>query len=139
MDNTNFRKIDPYALENYINTNFSTRQAFCDSIGRSDSWLHESIRRRSMSLTDIMAIKGAHGIDITYKEPPTETNVFQKEILLTLKEMSLHLKNIEESINANGIGLFQSIELQQKILATMQRTNKPVAYINTSPSREKVR
>ncbi len=133
---SNFKKIDPYVLENFIITNFSTRQAFCDSIGRSDSWLHESLRRRSMSITDIMAIKGAHGIDVTYKEE-SGPDLFQKEMLLTLKEMNLHLKNIEESMNANGIGLFQIVELQQKILATMQRTNKPVAYI--SRTGEKVR
>ena len=61
--------IDAAKLENYILKNFSSRQAFCNRIGRSDSWMNESLKRGHMSLTDVMAIKGAYGIDIAAKEP----------------------------------------------------------------------
>ena len=135
MDNKTFRRIDRYELESFILENFSSRQAFCDKIGRSDSWLHESLKRRAMSVTDIMAIKGAYGIDITEEEPElsvnSESENIQKAVLKEIKKQSELLSQIAEDMRTMGIGVFQLIDIQNELLASQKNKPKPVAYLNS--------
>ena len=133
MENKSFRRIDRYKLENFILENFSSRQSFCDAIGRSDSWLHESLKRRSMSITDVMAIKGAYGIDVTEEEPITsdiESENLQRAILNELKKQNELLTKLTEDIQTTGIGVFQLIDIQNEYLKLQKNRPKPVAVLN---------
>ncbi len=123
--------IDRYKLETFISQNFSTKIAFCKSVGRSDSWLCESLKRRRMSLNDVLAIKGAHGIDITVEKSKEVNDVEIVDLLQSLlneqSETNRLLNEILHSVDATEVGVEQILDSCDKVLKPIE---KPKAYFN---------
>lgn len=148
MEITNrYKKIDNVKLENFIMENFLTKQSFCDTIGRSDSWLHESLKRKSMSMTDIMAIKGAHGLDIL---APREEEVKEKDsrtediseikdlltrILAGINKTNEYLNTLNVATDTVNVGMDIIFDNQEKMMRIMQAKNNQRPVVNITKSK----
>ncbi len=135
MDTRNsFRPINRIKLENYIIKNSSSRTSFCEKIGRSDSWLSESLRRGCMSVTDIMAIKGAYGIDIEDTTPKNEEDDVKSllaQILIGVNKTNEYLSYLSIDIASINLSLDMLDENQKKIIAKQNQIQRPKACLPT--------
>lgn len=64
-------KVDLVQLEG-LRRSFPTVKEFTSTIGRSDSWYSDVTITGTMHITDALAIKALHGVDVIITEPEPE-------------------------------------------------------------------
>ena len=64
MRNGRYVGIDADKLNRFILKNFHSREAFANTIGRSDTWLVNTLKRGACAMSDVIAIKTVHKLDI---------------------------------------------------------------------------
>lgn len=106
---------------------FSTEQEFAETIGRSNTWLYNVKKSGIMGMTDALAIKGVHGIDVVIeKEKEEETKEEKKEnnneLTEKLDEINTNIKELTTTVSRLG-------NVNMQILEEFHKLNKEL--INT--------
>ena len=106
---------------------FSTEQEFAETIGRSNTWLYNVKKSGIMGMTDALAIKGVHGVDVVIeKEKEEETKEEKKEnnneLTEKLDEINTNIKELTTTVSRLG-------NVNMQILEEFHKLNKEL--INT--------
>ena len=106
---------------------YKTEQEFAESIGRSNTWLYNVKKSGVMGMTDALAIKGVHGVDVTIEKQKEEEKKEEK------KENNNQLEEKLDEINANIKELTTTVSrlgnVNMQILEEFHKLNKEL--INT--------
>ena len=106
---------------------FSTEQEFAETIGRSNTWLYNVKKSGIMGMTDALAIKGVHGVDVVIeKEKEEEVKEEKKEnnneLTEKLDEINTNIKELTTTVSRLG-------NVNMQILEEFHKLNKEL--INT--------
>ena len=106
---------------------FDTEQEFAETIGRSNTWLYNAKKSGTMSMTDALAIKCVHGVDVIVEKAEEEEEKEEK------KENNSDLTGKLDEINANIKELTTTVSrlgnVNMQILEEFHKLNKEL--INT--------
>lgn len=109
---------------------FNTEQEFAETIGRSNTWLYNVKKSGIMGMTDALAIKGVHGVDVIIEK---EEEVKEEEAKEEKKENNNQLTEKLDEINANIKELTTTVSrlgnVNMQILEEFHKLNKEL--INT--------
>lgn len=104
---------------------FDTEQEFAETIGRSNTWLYNVRKSGTMGMTDALAIKCVHGVDVIIEK--------EEEVKEEKKESNNQLKEKLDEINANIKELTTTVSrlgnVNMQILEEFHKLNKEL--INT--------
>lgn len=104
---------------------FDTEQEFAETIGRSNTWLYNVRKSGTMGMTDALAIKCVHGVDIIIEK--------EEEVKEEKKENNNQLTEKLDEINANIKELTTTVSrlgnVNMQILEEFHKLNKEL--INT--------
>ena len=104
---------------------FDTEQEFAETIGRSNTWLYNVRKSGTMGMTDALAIKCVHGVDVIIekeeevKEEKKENN---NQITEKLDEINENIKELTTTVSRLG-------NVNMQILEEFHKLNKEL--INT--------
>lgn len=104
---------------------FNTEQEFAETIGRSNTWLYNVRKSGTMGMTDALAIKCVHGVDVIIekeeevKEEKKENN---SDLTGKLDEINANIKELTTTVNRLG-------NVNMQILEEFHKLNKEL--INT--------
>ena len=106
---------------------FSTEQEFAETIGRSNTWLYNVKKSGIMGMTDALAIKGVHGVDVIIEKEKEEEEVKEKkennkEITDKIDEINASIKELTTTVSRLG-------NVNMQILEEFHKLNKEL--INT--------
>lgn len=106
---------------------FNTEQEFAETIGRSNTWLYNVRKSGTMGMTDALAIKCVHGVDVIIEKAEEEEEKEEK------KENNSDLTEKLDEINANIKELTTTVSrlgnVNMQILEEFHKLNKEL--INT--------
>lgn len=97
---------------------FDTEQEFAETIGRSNTWLYNAKKSGTMSMTDALAIKCVHGVDVIIekeeevKEEKKESNNQPTE---KLDEINANIKELTTTVSRLGNVNMQILEEFHKL------------------------
>lgn len=97
---------------------FDTEQEFAETIGRSNTWLYNVRKSGTMGMTDALAIKCVHGVDVIIekeeevKEEKKENN---NQLTEKLDEINTNIKELTTTINRLGNVNMQILEEFHKL------------------------
>jgi hypothetical protein len=104
---------------------FDTEQEFAETIGRSNTWLYNVRKSGTMGMTDALAIKCVHGVDVIIEK--------EEEVKEEKKESNNQLTEKLDEINANIKELTTTVSrignVNMQILEEFHKLNKEL--INT--------
>lgn len=104
---------------------FDTEQEFAETIGRSNTWLYNVRKSGTMGMTDALAIKCVHGVDVIIEK--------EEEVKEEKKENNNQLTEKLDEINANIKELTTTVSrlgnVNMQILEEFHKLNKEL--INT--------
>lgn len=104
---------------------FNTEQEFAETIGRSNTWLYNVKKSGIMGMTDALAIKCVHGVDVIIEK--------EEEVKEEKKENNTQLTEKLDEINANIKELTTTVSrlgnVNMQILEEFHKLNKEL--INT--------
>lgn len=104
---------------------FNTEQEFAETIGRSNTWLYNVKKSGIMGMTDALAIKCVHGVDVIIEK--------EEEVKEEKKENNNQLTEKLDEINANIKELTTTVSrlgnVNMQILEEFHKLNKEL--INT--------
>lgn len=104
---------------------FDTEQEFAETIGRSNTWLYNVKKSGTMGMTDALAIKCVHGVDVIIekeeevKEEKKENN---NQLTEKLDEINTNIKELTITVSRLG-------NVNMQILEEFHKLNKEL--INT--------
>lgn len=104
---------------------FDTEQEFAETIGRSNTWLYNVRKSGIMGMTDALAIKCVHGVDVIIekeeevKEEKKENN---SDLTAKLDEINTNIKELTTTVSRLG-------NVNMQILEEFHKLNKEL--INT--------
>lgn len=104
---------------------FDTEQEFAETIGRSNTWLYNVRKSGTMGMTDALAIKCVHGVDVIIekeeeiKEEKKENN---NQLTEKLDEINTNIKELTTTVSRLG-------NVNMQILEEFHKLNKEL--INT--------
>ena len=104
---------------------FDTEQEFAETIGRSNTWLYNVKKNGTMGMTDALAIKCVHGVDVIIekeeevKEEKKENN---NQLTEKLDEINTNIKELTTTVSRLG-------NVNMQILEEFHKLNKEL--INT--------
>ena len=105
---------------------YKTEQEFAESIGRSNTWLYNVKKSGVMGMTDALAIKGVHGVDVTIEKQKEEEKEEKKEsnnqLEGKLDEINANIKELTTTVSRLG-------NVNMQILEEFHKLNKEL--INT--------
>jgi chromosome segregation ATPase len=99
---------------------FDTEQEFAETIGRSNTWLYNAKKSGTMSMTDALAIKCVHGVDVIIeKEEEEEIKEEKKEknsdLTAKLDEINANIKELTTTVSRLGNVNMQILEEFHKL------------------------
>lgn len=99
---------------------FETEQEFAETIGRSNTWLYNVKKSGTMGMTDALAIKCVHGVDVIIEK--------EEEVKEEKKENNNQLTDKLDEINANIKELTTTVSrlgnVNMQILEEFHKLNK---------------
>lgn len=104
---------------------FDTEQEFAETIGRSNTWLYNVKKSGTMGMTDALAIKCVHGVNVIIekeeevKEEKKENN---NQLTEKLDEINTNIKELTTTVSRLG-------NVNMQILEEFHKLNKEL--INT--------
>lgn len=104
---------------------FDTEQEFAETIGRSNTWLYNVRKSGTMGMTDALAIKCVHGVNVIIekeeevKEEKKENN---NQLTEKLNEINTNIKELTTTVSRLG-------NVNMQILEEFHKLNKEL--INT--------
>lgn len=104
---------------------FDTEQEFAETIGRSNTWLYNVRKSGTMGMTDALAIKCVHGVNVIIekeeevKEEKKENN---NQLTEKLDEINTNIKELTTTVSRLG-------NVNMQILEEFHKLNKEL--INT--------
>lgn len=106
---------------------FSSEQEFTETIGRSNTWLYNVKKSGIMGMTDALAIKGVHGVDVVIEKEKEEEAKEEKkennnELTEKLDEINSNIKELTTTVSRLG-------NVNMQILEEFHKLNKEL--INT--------
>lgn len=104
---------------------FDTEQEFAETIGRSNTWLYNVRKSGTMGMTDALAIKCVHGVDVIIeKEEEVKEEKKENDNQLTekLDEINTNIKELTTTVSRLG-------NVNMQILEEFHKLNKEL--INT--------
>lgn len=104
---------------------FNTEQEFAETIGRSNTWLYNVRKSGTMGMTDALAIKCVHGVDVIIeKEEEVKEEKKENNTQLTekLDEINTNIKELTTTVSRLG-------NVNMQILEEFHKLNKEL--INT--------
>lgn len=97
---------------------FDTEQEFAETIGRSNTWLYNVKKSGTMGMTDALAIKCVHGVDVIIekeeevKEEKKESN---NQLTEKLDEINANIKELTTTVSRLGNVNMQILEEFHKL------------------------
>lgn len=97
---------------------FDTEQEFAETIGRSNTWLYNVRKSGTMGMTDALAIKCVHGVDVIIekeeevKEEKKESN---NQLTEKLDEINANIKELTTTVSRLGNVNMQILEEFHKL------------------------
>lgn len=97
---------------------FDTEQEFAETIGRSNTWLYNVRKSGTMGMTDALAIKCVHGVDVIIekeeevKEEKKENN---NQLTEKLDEINTNIKELTTTVSRLGNVNMQILEEFHKL------------------------
>lgn len=104
---------------------YDTEQEFAETIGRSNTWLYNVRKSGTMGMTDALAIKCVHGVNVIIEkeeEAKEEKKENNNELTEKLDEINTNIKELTTTVSRLG-------NVNMQILEEFHKLNKEL--INT--------